>query len=146
MALEYLHSRQILHRDIKLENVLLDGEGYVRLTDFNVAKVLEERRTVGSRPKPMSDESLAPSQVLEERRTFSMKGTLFCMAPEVILKKGHDAAADFWSLGVLIFEMVTGGPPFFSADKAELKRQVTGLRPRATAGSHRHAIPPRPQI
>jgi serine/threonine protein kinase len=103
MALEYLHSRQILHRDIKLENVLLDGDGYVRLTDFNVAKVLEERRT------------------------FSMKGTLFCMAPEVILKKGHDAAADFWSLGVLIFEMVTGGPPFFSADKAELKRQILGL-------------------
>ena len=96
-------SLQILHRDIKLENVLLDGEGYVRLTDFNVAKVLEERRT------------------------FSMKGTLFCMAPEVILKKGHDAAADFWSLGVLIFEMVTGGPPFFSADKAELKRQILGL-------------------
>ncbi len=93
---------------------MLDGEGYVRLTDFNVAKVLEERRT------------------------FSMKGTLFCMAPEVILKKGHDAAADFWSLGVLIFEMVTGGPPFFSADKAELKRQVTGLRPRTTAGSPRH--------
>ena len=41
------------------------------------------------------------------------------MAPEVILKKGHDAAADFWSYGVLIFEMVTGGPPFFSNDKQE---------------------------
>ena len=65
----------------------------MRLTDFNVAKALEERRT------------------------FSMKGTLFCMAPEVILKKGHDAAADFWSLGVLIYELLTGGPPFYSSDK-----------------------------
>jgi len=105
MALEYLHARQIVHRDIKLENVLLDAEGYVRVTDFNVAKVMEERRT------------------------YSMKGTLFCMAPEVILKKGHDAAADFWSFAVLIFEMVTGGPPFFSNDKQELKRRILGIDP-----------------
>ena len=51
------------------------------------------------------------------------------MAPEVILKKGHDAAADFWSYGVLIFEMVTGGPPFFSNDKQELKRRILGIDP-----------------
>ena len=51
---------------------------------------------------------------------LTTQGTLFCMAPEVILKKGHDAAADFWSYGVLIYEMVTGGPPFFSNDKQEL--------------------------
>ena len=51
---------------------------------------------------------------------LATQGTLFCMAPEVILKKGHDDAADFWSYGVLIFEMVTGGPPFFSNDKQEL--------------------------
>ena len=64
----------VVHRDIKLENILLDGDGYVRVTDFNVAKLLDERRT------------------------FSMKGTLFCMAPEVILKKGHDASADYGPL------------------------------------------------
>lgn len=106
LALDYLHSQNIVHRDIKLENVLLDGKGYVRLTDFNVAKMMEERRT------------------------FSMKGTLFCMAPEVILKKGHDTAADFWSYGVFIFELLTGGPPFYSSDKQELKRQILGMDPR----------------
>ena len=79
------------------------------MTDFNVAKLLDERRT------------------------FSMKGTLFCMAPEVILKKGHDAAADFWSFAVLIFEMVTGGPPFFSNDKQELKRRILGIDPSQVA-------------
>lgn len=114
LALEYLHTHAIVHRDIKLENILLDGDGYVRLTDFNVAKLLEERRT------------------------FSMKGTLFCMAPEVIQKKGHDTAADFWSYGVLIYELLTGGPPFYSSDKQELKRQILGMSPR-----HFHvAFPP----
>ena len=84
----------------------------MRLTDFNVAKLLEERRT------------------------FSMKGTLFCMAPEVIQKKGHDTAADFWSYGVLVYELLTGGPPFYSSDKQELKRQA-----RATSPKPPHGLP-----
>jgi len=116
LALEYLHARRIVHRDLKLENVLLDQEGHVRLADFNVAKLLEERRT------------------------YSMKGTLFCMAPEVILKRGHDAAADYWSLGVLLFEMITGSPPFYAADKQELKRQILGIEP------HRSHVPLPPEL
>jgi len=106
LALDYLHSHNVVHRDVKLENVLLDQKGFVRLTDFNVAKMMEERRT------------------------FSMKGTLFCMAPEVILKKGHDFAADFWSLGIFVYELLTGGPPYYSNDKQELKRQILGMDPR----------------
>lgn len=106
LALDYLHDNLVVHRDIKLENVLLDGRGYVRLTDFNVAKQMEERRT------------------------FSMKGTLFCMAPEVILKKGHDFSADYWSFGILVYELLAGAPPFYSSDKQELKRQILGMDPR----------------
>ena len=108
-GMAHLHAKKpkpIMHNDLKSSNILLDGEGYVRVTDFNVAKLLDERRT------------------------FSMKGTLFCMAPEVILKKGHDASADFWSYGVLIYELLTGGPPFYSSDKQELKRQILGMDPR----------------
>lgn len=67
---------------------------------------------------------------MEGRRTFSFKGTMFCMAPEVLLKKGHDFAADFWSLGVLLYELACGGPPFYSSDKQQLKRQILGMDPR----------------
>ncbi|KAL3910224.1 MAG: hypothetical protein SGPRY_009137, partial [Prymnesium sp.] len=85
---------------------LLIVQGFVRLADFNVAKMMEGRRT------------------------FSFKGTIFCMAPEVLLKKGHDFAADFWSLGVLLYELACGGPPFYSSDKQQLKQQILGMDPR----------------
>jgi len=114
LALDYLHSHSVVYRDLKIENVLLDGKGFVRLTDFNVAKMLEDHRT------------------------FSMKGTLFAMAPEVILKKGHDFAADFWSFGVFIYELLFGCPPFYSSDKRQLKAMILGMDAR---GSDLHFPP-----
>ncbi|XP_041115152.1 cAMP-dependent protein kinase catalytic subunit PRKX-like isoform X2 [Polyodon spathula] len=87
-AIEYLHSKEIVYRDLKPENILLDRDGHIRLTDFGFAKKLVDR-------------------------TWTLCGTPEYLAPEVIQSKGHGRAVDWWALGVLIFEMLSGYPPFF---------------------------------
>lgn len=87
LVLEYMHSRNIVYRDLKPENFMVDESGYIKLVDFGTAKVLSGR-------------------------TFSMVGTPHYMAPEMILGKGYGLAVDLWSLGVVIYEMVSGMVPF----------------------------------
>lgn len=87
-ALAYLHAREIVYRDLKPENILLDRDGHVKLTDFGFAKKLVDR-------------------------TWTLCGTPEYLAPEVIQSKGHGRAVDWWALGILIFEMLSGFPPFF---------------------------------
>ena len=100
-AVSHLHSNGIMHRDLKPENILLDADGHVMLTDFGLAKQLED-----------------------STRSNSMCGTLEYMAPEIILGKGHDKAADWWSVGILLFEMLTGKPPFCGGNREKIQQKI----------------------
>ena len=102
LALEHLHDHGIIYRDLKPENVLLTPEGHICLTDFGLAK-----------------EGIGP-----EDRTITFCGTPEYLAPEVLKGKGYGKAVDWWSFGSLVYEMLTGLPPFYATDVQEMYRKI----------------------
>ena len=91
LALGFLHQNNIAHRDLKPENVLIDADGFLAITDFGVSKVIKPR---------------------DNSKTLC--GTLEYMAPEILDKTGHSPSVDWWSLGILTYEMVFGRTPYYT--------------------------------
>ncbi|XP_069749742.1 ribosomal protein S6 kinase alpha-6 isoform X3 [Narcine bancroftii] len=102
LALDHLHSLGIVYRDLKPENILLDEGGHIKLTDFGLSK----------------------ESVDQEKKAYSFCGTVEYMAPEVVNRRGHTQSADWWSFGVLMFEMLTGTLPFQGKDRNETMNMI----------------------
>ncbi|XP_062323258.1 cGMP-dependent protein kinase 1 [Osmerus eperlanus] len=100
-AYSYLHKKGIMYRDLKPENLMLDSKGYVKVVDFGFAK-----------------------ELVRGAKTYSFCGTPEYMAPEIIQNQGHDFAADFWSLGVLVYELLVGSPPFSSSEPQKIYAKI----------------------
>lgn len=101
LGIGHLHNKNYIYRDLKLENLLLDDQGYAKLTDFGLAKSIKAE---------------------EKATTFC--GTPEYLSPEVILSKGHNRPADWWALGILIYEMIYGVPAFYSSNPQQMYKKI----------------------
>jgi len=97
LAVQYLHLHGILHRDLKLENVLVDSDGHCKIADFGLCKL----------------------GLFRHCRAWTQCGTPFCMAPEIVKNFPYGQGVDWWAVGVIIFEMMTGNPPFYYNDQED---------------------------
>ncbi|XP_047332435.1 probable serine/threonine protein kinase IREH1 [Impatiens glandulifera] len=121
LALEYLHSLNVVHRDLKPDNLLIAHDGHIKLTDFGLSKVglidstddLSGPAVSGTSSLMGEDENQLPSSERnQQRKTRSAVGTPDYLAPEILLGTGHGTTADWWSVGVILFELIVGIPPF----------------------------------
>jgi eukaryotic-like serine/threonine-protein kinase len=103
-ALAAAHGAGVVHRDIKPENIMLRPDGYAKVLDFGIAKLTEQRRA--------SDDRSVETTALLQTRPGLVLGTAHYMSPEQARGQKVDARSDIWSLGVVLYEMVTGNPPF----------------------------------
>ncbi|CAI9116717.1 OLC1v1017946C3 [Oldenlandia corymbosa var. corymbosa] len=113
LALEYLHSLGIVHRDLKPDNILIAHDGHIKLTDFGLSKIGLMNSTSDLTRSEIKDRTFSEIRSDSvERAHRSAVGTPDYLAPEILLGTQHGYAADWWSVGIILFELITGFPPF----------------------------------
>ena len=98
-VLDYLHNKKIIYRNLKPENILINKNGYIKIFDFELSKVIEDR-------------------------TYTMCGTPGYLAPEIILNKGYGLSVDWWAFGILLYEMICGVEPFYDEEPMKIYENI----------------------
>ena len=119
LAIEFIHELNCIHRDIKPDNILIGKDGHIKLTDFGLAKISDI-----SFKEDVIDYKYNESKIKHDRN-FSCVGTAYYAAPEVINKTGYGQEVDWWSLGVILFEMVAGYAPFCSKKTSDVCYKIS---------------------
>ncbi|EHA22382.1 hypothetical protein CBS63078_5155 [Aspergillus niger] len=125
-GLSYLHSRDIIHRDIKGANILVDNKGGIKISDFGISKRVEASTLLGARASGGGGHA----------HRVSMQGSVYWMAPEVVQQTIHTKKADIWSLGCLVVEMFTGAHPFPSCSQLQAIYAIGKEKARPPAPEH----------
>eukprot|EP01026_Neomeris_dumetosa_P071972 TRINITY_DN7304_c0_g1_i2.p1 TRINITY_DN7304_c0_g1~~TRINITY_DN7304_c0_g1_i2.p1 ORF type:complete len:483 (-),score=64.15 TRINITY_DN7304_c0_g1_i2:150-1409(-) len=144
LALETVHNKGYIHRDIKPDNLLLDREGHMKLSDFGLCKpidisslptIQEDAEAVGSMLSATSGrgartqaEQIQNWKLNRRQLAFSTVGTPDYIAPEVLMKKGYGMECDWWSVGAIMFECLIGYPPFYSDDPMTTCRKIVNWK------------------
>lgn len=151
LAIHSIHQHNYVHRDIKPDNLILDKNGHLKLSDFGLCKPLENKYSTmllenevltsqdpisgtdghsgcDGAPWPMPKEQLLQWKRNRRALAYSTVGTLDYMAPEVLLKRGYGMECDWWSLGAIMYEMLVGYPPFCSDDPRLTCRKIINWR------------------
>ena len=115
LAVESIHKLDCIHRDIKPDNILIDKTGHIKLSDFGLAKVSDKLYEQNSTKDPNYNPNKRTHQKL-----YSCVGTAYYVAPEVLIKKGYSQEIDWWSVGVIFYEMLVGYAPFCAQETQEV--------------------------
>lgn len=126
LAIESVHKANYIHRDLKPDNILIDQDGHIKLSDFGLCAKFDIKERINAFTSKNRDKTSSSKKTRREKRKLlhSTVGTPDYIAPEIFQQIGYNEIVDWWSLGIIFYEMIIGYPPFFSDDSSKTYKKI----------------------